>query len=207
MARFYGNPTRFLRIPSNIDGVRAMIAETDTTRARNKSVWLASLAAASLALPTLGFAAEETKTDTIGPWEIEATFKGEKFDRCSINRKLDDDIVASFVRTSDGLSLELESPNWKLDRGQTYPVKMRLGTQSFDTEVAAEPNSVSMDVDDEKFESGLRSASVLNVVAAGATIKIPLDKSSDAFERLEQCVDKNNLSVVSNPFVAPARRP
>jgi hypothetical protein len=170
-----------------------MIAETDTTRARNKSVWLASLAAASLALPTLGFAAEETKTDTIGPW--------------SINRKLDDDIVASFVRTSDGLSLELESPNWKLDRGQTYPVKMRLGTQSFDTEVAAEPNSVSMDVDDEKFASGLRSASVLNVVAAGATIKVPLDKSSDAFERLEQCVEKNNLSVVSNPFVAPARRP
>jgi hypothetical protein len=184
-----------------------MIAATDTTRARNRSVWLVSLTTASLALPTLGFAAEESKTETIGPWEIEATFKGDKFDRCTINRKLDDDIAASFVRTPDGLSLELESPNWKLDRGQTYPVKMTLGGQSFDTEVAAEPSSVSMEVKDKRFESGLRSASVLNIVAAGATIKVPLDKSSDAFERLEQCVEKNNLSVVSNPFVAPARRP
>jgi hypothetical protein len=184
-----------------------MIAKTDTTRARNKAIWLASVAAASLAIPTLGFAAEESKTDTIGPWEIEATFKGEKFDRCSIHRKLDDDIVASFVRTGDSLSLELESPNWKLDRGQSYPVKLSLGSQRFDTEVAAEPNSVSMEVDDKRFETGLRSASVLNIVAAGATIKVPLDKSSDAFERLEECVSKNNLSVVSNPFVAPARRP
>jgi hypothetical protein len=184
-----------------------MIAKTDTRCAWNRCVWLVSLAAASLAVPTLGLAAEENKTDTIGPWEIEATFKGDKFDRCAINRKLDDDIVASFVRTSDGLSLELESPNWKLDRGQNYPVKMTLGGQSFDSEVAAEPSSVSLEVKDKRFESGLRSASVLNIVAAGATIKVPLDKSSDAFERLEQCVEKNNLSVVSNPFVAPARRP
>jgi hypothetical protein len=35
-----------------------------------------------------------SKSDTIGPWEIEATFKADKFDRCSISRKLDDDIVA-----------------------------------------------------------------------------------------------------------------
>ena len=90
-------------------------------------------------MPTPAFAAEETKSDTIGPWEIEATFKGDKFDRCVINRKLDDDIVASFVRTGDDLALELQSPNWKLDRGQTYPVKMTLGPLSFDTEVAAEP--------------------------------------------------------------------
>ncbi len=49
-------------------------------------------------VPLLPPAAEEAKTDTIGPWEIEATFKGDKFDRCTITRKLDDDIVATFVR-------------------------------------------------------------------------------------------------------------
>ena len=76
------------------------------------------------------------------------------------------------------------SPNWKLDRGKTYPVKMNVGPLSFDTEVAAEPNSVSMDVKDKKFEAGLRSASALNIVAAGATIKVPLDKSSDALSGL-----------------------
>jgi hypothetical protein len=188
-----------------------MTAKTETSRARDsrirKGAWLASFAVASLALPTLAFAAEESKSENIGPWEIEATFKADKFDRCSINRKLDDDIVASFVRTGDGLTLELESPNWKLERGKQYPVKMTLGPLSLDTEVAAEPNSVSMDVKDKKFAAGLRSASALNVVAAGATIRIPLDKSTVAFERLEQCVDKNNRAVETNPFVAPARQP
>ena len=84
---------------------------------------------------------------------------------------------------------------------------MNLGPLSFDTEVAAEPNSVSMDVKDKKFETGLRSASALNVVAAGATIKVPLDKSTAAFERLDQCVEKNSKAVETNPFVAPARQP
>ena len=188
-----------------------MIAKTDTSPAHGTSIrkaaLLASLAATLLALPTWAFAAEETKSDAIGPWQIEATFKGDKFDRCVINRKLDDDIVASFVRTGDDLTLELESPNWQLDRGQTYPVKMTLGPLSFDTEVAAEPNSVSMDVKDEKFIAGLRSANALNVVAAGATIRVPLDKSTAAFERLDQCLEKNNKAVETNPFVAPARRP
>ncbi len=188
-----------------------MIAKTDTSRAPSASLRKVALhvsfAVASLTMPTLAFAAEETKTDTIGPWEIEATFKGDKFDRCAINRKLDDDIVASFVRTGEDLALELESPNWKLDRGKSYPVKMTLGPLSFDTEVAAEPNSVSMDVKDKKFVAGLRSASALNVVAAGATIRVPLDKSTAAFERLDQCIEKNNKAVETNPFVAPARRP
>ena len=101
----------------------------------------AVLTASTLAfvfLPAIALGAEESKSENIGPWEIEATFKADEFDRCSINRTLDDDIVATFVRTSDGLSLELESPNWKLERGKQYPVKMNLGPLSFDAEVAAE---------------------------------------------------------------------
>jgi hypothetical protein len=185
-----------------------MIAKTDISPSRGASIRKAALLASlTVSLPTLAFAAEETKSDTIGPWEIEATFKGDKFDRCVINRKLDDDIVASFVRTGDDLALELQSPNWKLDRGKNYPVKMTLGPLSFDTEVAAEPNSVSMDVTDTKFVAGLRSANALNVVAAGATIRVPLDKSTAAFERLDQCVEKNNKAVETNPFVVPARQP
>jgi hypothetical protein len=167
-----------------------------------------TVVAGAILLPAAsGQAAEESKSETIGPWEIEATFKGDKFDRCSINRTLDNEIVARFVRTSDGLSFELESPNWKLDRGKNYPVKMAMGPLSFDTEVAAESNAVSMDIEDQKFETGLRSASVLNVVAAGATIRVPLDKSTVAFDRLGQCVEKNNRGVETNPFVAPARQP
>jgi hypothetical protein len=164
--------------------------------------------AASITLPaTTGHATEESKSENIGPWEIKAIFKGDKFDRCSINRSLQDDIIARFIRTGDGFSLELESPNWKLERGKNYPVKMTIGPLSFDTEFAAESNSVSMDIRDKEFETALRSASALNVAAAGATIRVPLDKSTAAFDRLKQCVEKNNKSVETNPFVAPARLP
>jgi hypothetical protein len=176
---------------SSIQGVRCVVA----------AAGFMTLAATS------GHAAEESKSDTIGPWEIEAVYRGDKFDRCAISRPLEDDIVVRFVRTSDGLSLELSSPNWELDRGKNYPVKMAMGPLSFDTEVAAEPNAVSMDIEDEKFESGLRAVSALNVVAAGATIRVPLDKSMVAFDRLKQCVQKNNTSAKTNPFEAPSRAP
>jgi hypothetical protein len=171
------------------------------------AVLTASALAAFVCLPAVALGAEESKSENIGPWEIEATFKADKFDRCSINRTLQDDIVATFVRTSDGLTLELESPNWKLERGKQYPVKMNLGPLSFDAEVAAEPNSVSMNLKDKKFAAGLRTANALNVVAAGATIRVPLDKSMAAFDRLEKCVEKNNRALETNPFVAPARQP
>jgi len=149
----------------------------------------------------------ETNAEAIGPWQIEAVYKNEKFDRCAITRTLDDDIAVSFVRTGDGLSLQLSSPNWKLENGKNYPVTMKLGPQSWDREVAAEASSVTMDLGDAKFVSGLRAANALDVVAAGATIHVPLDRSSVAFERLEQCVGKNERAVETNPFVAPARRP
>jgi hypothetical protein len=176
---------------SSIHGIRCVVAAAAFT----------TLAATS------GHAVEESKSESIGPWEIEAIYKGDKFDRCSIHRSLQDEIVVRFIRTAGGLSFELSSPNWQLDRGKNYPVKMAMGPLSLDTEVTAEPNAVSMDIEDEKFESGLRAASALNVVAAGATIRVPLDKSMVAFDRLAQCVEKNNKSAKTNPFVAPSRAP
>jgi hypothetical protein len=157
-----------------------------------------TLAAAS------GYAAEAGRPENLGPWKIEAVYKGEKFDRCSIDRSLQDDIIARFVRTSDGITLELESPNWKLERGKNYPVKMSVGTLTFDTEVAAEPDSVSMSIDDEKFESAVRNASALSLVAAGATIRVPLDKSTVAFDALAQCVEKNASTMAANVFCGSA---
>jgi hypothetical protein len=197
---------RVLTCVNSLDGVLTMrkTAVISTSHLVCYSVAIAAF----LALPmAVSRAAEESKSDTIGPWEIEATFKADKFDRCSISRKLDDDIVADFVRTDDSLTLVLSSPNWKLDRGKQYPVKMNLGPLSFDDQVAAESNSVSIDIKDKKFSRGLRSASALSVVGAGATIKVPLDKSTAAFDRLDQCVEKNSRAVETNPFVAPARQP
>lgn len=173
---------------------------------QSKIAGIAALTAVTCA-PSLAFAVEESKSENIGPWEIEATYKADKFDRCTISRKLENEIVARFIRTDEALTFMLESPNWKLERGKQYPVKMTLGPQSWDTEVAAEASSVTVGVDQKKFETGLRNANALNVVAAGATINVPLDKSRVALERLESCVAKNERAAESNPFVAPVRRP
>src|SRR5262249_23487692 len=128
------------------------------------------LVAGTLSLFLMGLgealAAEETKKDNIGPWEIEATFKDNKFNHCAISRKVDE-VVASFLRTSDGLSLTLESPNWKLERGKNYPVRMKVGAASWNTDVAAESNSVSVSISDNKSKDGLRAANVFLVEGAG----------------------------------------
>ena len=84
---------------------------------------------------------------------------------------------------------------------------MTLGPLSIDTEVAARPNSVSTEIKDEKFAAGLRSASALNVTAAGATIRVRSTKARSRLDRLEKCVEKNNRTDQTNPFVAPARQP
>ncbi len=168
---------------------------------------LLTLAASLLSAPANAQRAEESKSDTVGPWEIEATYKDERFDRCSIRRTLDGDVAVTFTRNDDGLSLTLESPNWKLDRGELYPVRMNLGGQSWDTKVAAEAGAVSLDIGDAKFNSGLRNASALKVVGAGSTIQVPLNQSRMALDRLEACYEKNSRSAESNPFVAPSRQP
>jgi len=167
----------------------------------------AAVALSVLSTPLHAQRAEESKSESIGPWEIEAIYKSDKFDRCSISRKLDDDVVASLSRTDEGFTLVLESPNWKLERDKTYPVKMTLGPLIFEAEVSAEPNSVSVEVTDKRFRSGLRSANTLSVIGAGDTIRVPLDKSTAALNRLDECFEKNSHAVETNPFVEPKRQP
>jgi hypothetical protein len=174
------------------------------------SITMLRLVAGTVLLLLVGLAealaVEEIKKDNVGPWEIEATFKGNKFDHCAISRKVDE-VLASFLRTSDGLTLTLESPNWKLERGKNYPVRMKAGAASWNTDVAAENNSVSVAISDKKFMEGLRAANAFVVEGAGATIRIPLDQSRAALERLEKCLTKNSRAVETNPFVAPTRQP
>jgi hypothetical protein len=168
-----------------------------------RSSTVAIAASVTLAIAS-GHAAEDRRSQDLGPWEIETIHKGDKLDHCSINRSLQDDIVARFVRTTDDMRLELESPKWKLERGKNYPVKISVGSLSLEAEVAAEPQSVSLDFDNKKLESALRNASTLSIVAAGATIRVPLDKSAVAFDALAKCVDEQAETVAANIFCAPA---
>ena len=54
---------------------------------------------------------------------------------------------------------------------------------------------------------GLRAANVFMVEGAGSTIRIPLDQSRAALDRLDNCLTKNSRALETNPFVAPPRQP
>ena len=90
-----------------------MFANTTHSGSGRGFALVASAFATFVLFPAFTVAAEESKSDTIGPWKIEAVFKGDMFDRCSINRTLKNDIVATFVRT--GEALESRTPISELE--------------------------------------------------------------------------------------------
>src|SRR5215510_14447614 len=170
------------------------------------------LAATSmLAVPRLS----ENQTVIAGPWAIVPTYKANKLQSCTMSRS-DGELGATFVRAQDGLSVILASQQWKLHRGKAYPVRLTAGSRSVDANARAEMKSVIIPLADSTLNSRLRSANNLQVHAEGATLRVPLDSSSTAFERLEECFNsgeapktnpfvKRNTSE-SNPFVAPSRK-
>jgi hypothetical protein len=157
----------------------------------------------------------DNQTVTAGPWAIVPVYKASKLQSCTMSRS-DGELGATFVRAQDGLSVILESPKWELQRGKTYPVRLAAGSLSVDARARAETKSVIIPLADSRLNSRLRSANNLQVHAEGATLRVPLDSSSTAFERLEECFNsgeapeknpfmKRNASE-SNPFVTPSRK-
>jgi hypothetical protein len=113
--------------------------------------------------------ARDEQTVVIGPWEIATTFKGDKFDNCSMNRVVDG-IAVSFVRTPDGgLLLLLDSPRWKLERGKSYPVRLSTGSQLLEANALAEAKAVTIALPDIRYSERLKAAAVLQVRGEGAT--------------------------------------
>lgn len=157
--------------------------------------------------PALSSIAQSQSGTTVGPWEIATSYKAGKFEACLMNRTAAE-LGISFSRAQDGLVLFLDSPKWKLDRGKAYPVRLVAGPQSSEAKALADTKSVTVALADRPFNGKLRTASVLEVRGDGATLRVPLDGSSAAFERLETCFDKNSReSAETNPFVAPDRKP
>ncbi|WCS25675.1 hypothetical protein LOK46_02185 [Methylobacterium sp. NMS14P] len=162
-----------------------------------------ALSAASLA----AHAEAPGEVVAIGPWKVEAVSKGQKFDRCTMTRTTDDGVDVRFSRDADGLDLTMSSPKWKLGRGKSYPVELAAGSSTLQADVAASGNTVSLPVKDEKFLRSLKLADGLEVKGEGATIKVALDKSAAALDRLEACYAKNGSATERNPFVAPSGKP
>jgi hypothetical protein len=157
--------------------------------------------------PALGQQSPERQTVIVGPWNIATTYKAEKFESCTMSRSASG-LGISFVRNQDGLLLNLDSTKWKLERGNAYTVRLAAGSQSVDAKALAETKGVTIAFADRSFNDNLRKSNVLEVRGEGATIRIPLDGSAMALDRLEACFEKNGREGrETNPFVAPSRRP
>jgi hypothetical protein len=152
-------------------------------------------------------AREQDQTVSVGPWTIATSFKAEKFDRCTMSRSAND-LYITFARSNDGLLLFLDSSKWKLERGKTYDVTLVAGARLVQGKALAEAKSVTIALSDRPLSERVRTANILEVRGEGATLKVPLDGSTAALERLESCFEKNSQpGVESNPFVAPSRKP
>jgi hypothetical protein len=141
----------------------------------------------------------DNQTVTVGPWAIATTFKANKFESCTMSRS-ERELGITFVRAQDGLLVILDSPKWKLDRGKAYSVRLFAGSRSVDAKALAETKSVTIALADDRLNSKLRSVRSLEVRGEGATLRVPLDGSSAAFERLETCFNRREASE-ANPFV------
>jgi hypothetical protein len=161
--------------------------------------------AVSLATSALAYAEEHTVT--VGPWTIAASYKGDKFESCSMSRSTAE-LDITFLRAQDGLLLVLDSQKWKLERGKVYTVRLVAGSRLVEAKALAEFKAVTIALADRALNERLRIADVLKVRGEGATLRVPLDGSTAALRRLEACFDKNSRAgMETNPFVAPSRKP
>jgi Extensin-like protein C-terminus len=149
----------------------------------------------------------DEQTIPVGPWTIAISYKGDKFENCSMNRSTAQ-LGIMFLRAKDGLLLALDSQKWKLEHGKAYTVRLVAGSRSVEAKALAELKSVRIALVDRPLNERLRTADVLEVRGEGETLRVPLDGSTAALGRLETCFDKNSRSAVeTNPFVAPSRKP
>jgi hypothetical protein len=79
----------------------------------------------------------EEQTVTVGPWTIAVSYKGDKFESCSMNRSTTE-LGITFLRAQDGLLLVLDSQKWKLERGKAYTVRLVAGSRSVEAKALAE---------------------------------------------------------------------
>jgi hypothetical protein len=148
---------------------------------------------------------QDGQTVTVGPWTIATNYKVDKFESCTMSRSAGE-LGITFIRTSDGLLLVLDSSKWKLNRGKSYPVRLVAGARSVDAQALSEKKNVTIALEDSRLKSKLRVANNFEVRGEGATLRVPLDGSAAAFERLETCFGKRETAE-TNPFVAPNRKP
>ena len=149
----------------------------------------------------------QEQTVTVGPWTISTSYKAADFDGCAMSRSTEG-MDVTFLRTRDSLLLFLQSQKWNLERGKAYTVRLMAGSRSVEAKALAESKAVTIALADRSLNKSLSTADVLEVRGEGATLRVPLDRSTAALSRLDACLNRNNQAVIdTNPFVSSSNRP
>src|SRR5262249_24475824 len=114
---------------------------------------------------------------------------------CTMSRS-NGELGITFVRARDGLSFMLESKKWKLERKNSYPIRLTAGSRSVNAKAHAETKRVNVTMTENRLHSRIRSVNKLQVHTEDATLWVPLDRSSTAIERLEKCFTSREVRLL-----------
>jgi hypothetical protein len=147
----------------------------------------------------------------VGVWMVNAWNRGNVGSHCSAERPVQGaagnggPLQFVLVRYPGGYRIALGAEEWELKPQTTFPVEMNAAPvmQSDANAVAVTPKLVVIDLGaDGKFMQRLATAPMIEIKAAQAVFKLPLDGFADALSEVNTCYGSLKKAA-SNPFAAP----
>ena len=147
----------------------------------------------------------------VGVWMVNAWNRGNVGSHCSAERPVQGASPSGgplqfvLVRYPGGYRLALGAEEWELKPQTTFPVEMNAAPvmRSDANAVAVTPKLVVIDLGaDGKFMQRLSGAPMIEIKAAQALFKLPMEGFADALSEVNACFGSLRKAV-SNPFAAP----
>jgi hypothetical protein len=157
-------PAAAAHIPARMGEVSTIPLPRRRPQANTDVVILPLHSAPRVSLAAFAMTYAEQQAVTVGPWTIAVSYKGDRFESCSMNRSTTE-LGITFIRVPDGLLLVLDSQKWKLERGKAYAVRLVAGSRSVEAKALAEFKAVTVALVDRSLNESLRTADVLEAPA------------------------------------------
>ena len=109
------------------------------------------------------------------------------------------------IRRRIGYAIALAAPEWELKPQTVFPIEMIAQPvfRSAANAIATGPKVVLIETgSDAQFMKKLATAPMMEIKAAQATFKLPMEKFADALAELDSCFGSLKLPT-ANPFAAP----
>jgi len=192
-----------------------MFASTSRPRRAARAIIAGAVAALTLSVASGAFAQAANppaNTPVIAPKQVGAwTVIGWSQGYCSAERGVHGAAANGgtlqfvIIRRRIGYAIALAAPEWELKPQTVFPVEV-IAQPVFRSDanaVATTPKVVLVDFGgDGQFMKKLATAPMMEIKAAQATFKLPMEKFADALAEVDTCFGSLKLPA-SNPFAAP----